>query len=257
MSSYDQTSMGGVGDVFLTTHWSLIKNVQSDDDKDGALIGVLLERYWKPIYCYLRRKGYDNEEAKDLTQDFFHEIVLNRKLVQKADPSKGRFRFFLLHALKQYLVSEKRKETAQTHIPRHKIVSLDVTNPPVLPQAIYESSPEDCYNYAWVSTLIDQVLSDVKTKCSEQVMETHWGVFHDRIVRPMLSNADAPSLTDICEKYGIDSEKKASNMIITVKRRFQVILRQYLRNTVTSEREVDDELQEIIRFLPKRAQHFQ
>ncbi len=95
MSSHDQTSMGGVGDVFLTTHWSLIKNIQSDDDKDGALIGVLLERYWKPIYCYLRRKGYYNEEAKDLTQDFFHEIVLNRKLVQKADPSKGRFRFFL------------------------------------------------------------------------------------------------------------------------------------------------------------------
>jgi hypothetical protein len=88
-------------------------------------------------------------------------------------------------------------------------------------------------------------------------METHWGVFHDRIVRPMLSNAAAPSLTDICEKYGIDSEKKASNMIITVKRRFQVMLRQYLRNTVASEREVDDELQEIIQFLPKSAQHFQ
>ena len=154
-------------------------------------------------------------------------------------------------------MSEKRKETAQTHIPRHKIVSLDVINPPVLPQPVCESSPEDCYNYVWVSTLIDRVLSDVRTKCSEQVMETHWRVFHDRIVRPMLNNAPAPSLTDICTEYGIDSEKKASNMLITVKRRFQVILRQYLRNTVASEREVDDELQEIIRFLPKSAQHFQ
>jgi RNA polymerase sigma-70 factor (ECF subfamily) len=257
MNQRDQTDMGGVGDVFLTTHWSLIDDIQSDGDKDRALIGLLLERYWKPIYCCLRRKGHDNEEAKDLTQDFFHEIVLNRKLVQKADSSKGRFRFFLLHALKQYLVSEKRKEAAQTHIPKHKIVSLDVANPPVLPQTVCESSPEDCYNYAWVSTLIDQVLSHVKTKCSEQVMETHWGVFHDRIVRPMLSNVATPSLTDLCKRYGIDSEKKASNMIITVKRRFQVILRQYLRNTVASEREVDDELQEIMRFLPKRAQHFQ
>jgi hypothetical protein len=73
----------------------------------------------------------------------------------------------------------------------------------------------------------------------------------------MLSNVATPSLTDLCKRYGIDSEKKASNMIITVKRRFQVILRQYLRNTVASEREVDDELQEIMRFLPKRAQHFQ
>jgi DNA-directed RNA polymerase specialized sigma24 family protein len=255
MNQRDQTDMGGVGDVFLTTHWSLIEDIQSDGDKDRALIGLLLERYWKPVYCCLRRKGHDNEEAKDLTQDFFHEIVLNRKLVQRADASKGRFRFFLLHALKQFLVSEKRKEAAQTHIPKHKIVSLDVAHPPVLPQTVCESSPEDCYNYVWVSTLIDQVLSDVETKCSEQVMETHWRVFHDRIVRPMLSNAAAPSLPDICEKYGIDSEKKASNMIITVKRRFQVILRQYLRNTVASEREVDDELQEIMQFLPKKAQH--
>ena len=178
MNQRDQTDMGGVGDVFLTTHWSLIEDIQSDGDKDRALIGLLLERYWKPIYCCLRRKGHDNEEAKDLTQDFFHEIVLNRQLVQKADSSKGRFRFFLLHALKQYLVSEKRKETAQTHIPRHKIVSLDVSNPPALPQAVYESSLEDCYNYAWVSTLIDQVLADLETQCSEQGMDTHWLVFH-------------------------------------------------------------------------------
>ena len=126
MNYRDQTDMGGIGEVFLTTHWSLIDNIQSDDDRKGALIGLLLEKYWKPIYCCLRRKGYGNEEAKDLTQDFFHKIVLNRELVQRADSSKGRFRFFLLHALKQYLVSEKRKETAKTRIPRHKIVSLDV-----------------------------------------------------------------------------------------------------------------------------------
>jgi RNA polymerase sigma-70 factor (ECF subfamily) len=257
MGYRDQTDMGGTGDAFLTTHWSMIENIQSQDDRDCALIGVLLDKYWKPVYCFLRRRGHNNEEAKDLTQGFFHEIVLNRKLIQKADISKGRFRSFLLFALKQYLMNETRRETAQIRIPKHKLVSLDVVDLPVLPQTVIASNPEDSYHYAWVSSLLDQVLSEVKATCLEQVMEMHWLLFNDRIVQPMLYSAAIPTLPKLCEKYGIESEKKVSNMIITVKRRFQTTLRRHLRNTVASDQEMDDELQEIMQFLPKRAQHSQ
>ena len=100
---------GGQRETFLTTHWSLIEDVKKQPDKDRALIGLLLKRYWKPVYCYLRRKGYDNEQAKDLTQGFFHEVVLNRHLLERADSKKGRFRTLLLHTLNQYLVDEYRK----------------------------------------------------------------------------------------------------------------------------------------------------
>jgi hypothetical protein len=110
MQGHDHTDMGGAGRVFLTTHWSLIEDVKKRPDEDRALIGLLLERYWKPVYCYLRQKGYDNEQAKDLTQGFFHEIVLNLNLVQRADQSKGRFRSFLLYALNEYLMNERRSE---------------------------------------------------------------------------------------------------------------------------------------------------
>ena len=251
------TDMGGVGGAFLTTHWSLIEDVKKQPDQDCALIGLLLERYWKPVYCYLRRKGYDNEQAKDLTQGFFHEIVLNLNLFGRADQSKGRFRSFLLYALNQYLMNEKRRETAQKNIPKHKIVSLDAIGPPSLPQTIIESNPEDSYHYAWVSAMLDQVLSDVKHAYCEQGMETHWSIFSERVVEPMLSSAAPPSLTAICDKYGIESEKKASNMIVTVKRRFQSALKQYIRSTVASESQMADELKEILKFLPKKAQHFQ
>ncbi len=67
MKHEDKTDMGGVRESFLTTHWSLIEGIKHHQDKDQALIGLLLERYWKPVYCYLKRKGYRNEEAKDLT----------------------------------------------------------------------------------------------------------------------------------------------------------------------------------------------
>jgi RNA polymerase sigma-70 factor (ECF subfamily) len=119
MKHHDQTNMGGKIEAFLTTHWSLIEHIQSDEDKDQALIGLLFERYWKSVYCYLRRKGYDNEQAKDLTQGFFHEIVLNRNLLQRADQTKGRFRAFLLHALDQYLINEKTRERAKKRCRGH------------------------------------------------------------------------------------------------------------------------------------------
>ena len=118
--------MGGIRESFLTTHWSLIEGIKQHQDKDQALISLLLERYWKPVYCYLRRKGYPNEEAKDLTQGFFHEIVLNRHLLERADSERGRFRTLLLHTLNQYLIDEHRKENAQKHIPKDKLVRWDI-----------------------------------------------------------------------------------------------------------------------------------
>jgi len=79
MSHDDQTEMGGGQVRFLTTHWSIIEAVASDEkDNNRVLIGSLLKRYWKPVYCYLRRHGYGNEEAKDLTQAFFLEVVMYR-----------------------------------------------------------------------------------------------------------------------------------------------------------------------------------
>ena len=83
----DRTDIGGERETFLTTHWSMIQGVKAQEDKDRALIGLLLERYWKPVYCCLRRKGYGNEEAIDLTQGLFHDVVLNRRLAERADSS--------------------------------------------------------------------------------------------------------------------------------------------------------------------------
>jgi RNA polymerase sigma-70 factor (ECF subfamily) len=253
---YDQTDIGGAGGVFLTTHWSLIEDIKLKEDKDRALIGLLLQRYWKPVYCYLRRKGYDNEQAKDLTQDFFNEVVLNRNLVKRADQCKGRFRTFLLHALNQYLINVRNAENVAKHIPADKLVSLEIIDPVGVSGAISKLSPEDSYNYAWLSSLLDQILSEVQRQCYEDGMEIHWKIFHDHVVKSILENAEPYSLVQICEKYGIEDQKKASNMNITVKRRFQSTLKRYIRDTVTSENQVDEELEEIMRFFSERGAAF-
>jgi RNA polymerase sigma-70 factor (ECF subfamily) len=240
--------MGGVGEAFLTTHWSLIEKAQSHEEGNRALIGLLLNKYWKPVYCYLRRKGYHNEQAKDLTQGFFHEVVLGRGLIQKADQSKGRFRPYLLLALNRYIINVREEETAQKRVPQDRLVSLDLIDPPDLPPSVIQSAPEDAFNYAWVSALLEQVLDEVQAKCGERDLMLHWQVFRDRIVRPILNRTEPLSMKAICARYGIEETIKASNMITTVKRLFQTVLKQHVRNSVMSDEDTADEMAQIKRF---------
>jgi DNA-directed RNA polymerase specialized sigma24 family protein len=243
--------MGGLRETFLTTHWSLIEGVQKQQGPDHALIGLLLARYWKPVYCYLRRKGFGNEPAKDLTQGFFHEVVLNRHLVERADPAKGSFRSLLLHSLRQYVIDERRKETALRQIPREKLVSLDLADPPELPDVAQALDPEQTFNYAWKADLLERVLREVKDNYVNRGMETHWRLFHNRVLQPVLQDCRPLSLKEICTEHGIESEARASHMLDTVKRRFHEVLRQHVRQTVASNEDVEEELGEIIKFLKK------
>lgn len=247
--------MGGVGEVFLTTHWSLVEDICTDKaDKSRALIELLLIRYWKPVYCYLRRQGYPNEAAKDLTQGFFHEVVLSRNLIQKADQTKGRFRSFLLTALNRYLINTQEKQSARKRAPRGKLVSFDFASMADSPQVMTTLTPEDTFTYVWVSALLEQVLKDVETGCKADGKAVHWEVFRDRVLRPVMKGGEAPCMEGICRKYGIQDPIKASNMVVTVKRRFRTALAKRLRDSVMSDEEAEAELQEIKRFLPRLAQ---
>lgn len=249
--------MGGTQDAFVTTHWSLVDSIDTSDgsDKSRALVELLLKRYWKPVYCYLRRKGYDNEQAKDLTQGFFHEVVLGRQLIERADRSKGRFRSYLLAALNNYISAVRAAETAQKRMPEGGLISLDMTDPPDFRRVAGDYTPEESFDYAWVSALLEQVLEDVETTCYKEDRTVHWRVFRERVLAPIMDGVDPPSLSEICHKYDIAGPRIASNMIITVKRCFQTILREHLRRTVTSDAQIEDELAEISKFLPQMAQH--
>jgi RNA polymerase sigma-70 factor (ECF subfamily) len=257
MRAEDKTDIGGIQEAFLTTHWSLVDSIDTsnDADKNRGLVGLLLKRYWKPAYCYLRRKGYDNEEAKDLTQGFFHEVVLGRQLIEKADRSKGRFRSYLLVALNNYISTVHAAQTAQKRMPEGRLIPLDMTDPPDFCRVVRGYTPEESFDYVWVSALLEQVLEDVETTCCGEGKTVHWRVFRERVLAPITNGTDPPSLGEICHKYDIESPRVASNMIITIKRRFQAILRKHLSETVTSDSEIEDELAEISRFLPQMAQY--
>jgi RNA polymerase sigma-70 factor (ECF subfamily) len=255
MGHKDFTDMGGGQVAFLTTHWSLIEAAATEDqDASRVLIGSLLRQYWKPVYCYLRRQGYGNEEAKDLTQAFLHEVVLGRDLFQRADRSQGRFRSFLLAALKTFLMSVHDKELAQKRIPKGKLIPMEAVDESGLKAACTQQTPEDSFNCAWVSALLEQVLNEVKSGCYEDGKTLAWHLFRERVLDPIMNRADPPAMDELCHKYRVKDPMTASNLIVTVKRRFRTALRKHLRGLVTTDEEVDVELSEIFRFLPRMAQ---
>jgi len=246
--------MGGLRQKFLTTHWSLVEDIKKQGDKERVLIGLLLERYWKPVYCYLRRKDHDNERVKDLTQGFFHEVVLDRDLINRADPSKGSFRSLLLHALNHYVIDEQRKDCARKRIPKDKLVPLDIADSPALPEIVDELDPEETFNYAWKADLLERTLSTVKESYIRQGMKNHWNVFRDRLLQPLLGNQELVPLRQICRQYNIEDQATASHMLETVKRRFRNVLREQVHQTVLTGRVVEEELKEILKFFKKRSE---
>lgn len=238
----DQTAIGGTNRELLTTHWSLIEDIQSVEQNDEALIGLLLQQYWKPTYCYLRKRGYDNEQAKDLTQGFFQEIVLGRELIRRAHRDKGSFRQLLLTALGYYLRSKHRKDVARKRRPTGKRIALDEINPDALERPVQQLTAEESFNYAWLASLLERALAAVEADCQAHGLEAHWAIFRDRILDPILNETAPPSLKDIGPRHGVAEPEKASNMIITVNRRLQTTLRRCFREYLASDVMVDEEV---------------
>lgn len=238
--------------MFQTTCWLDIHDAQmSSEAQQRIAIETLLKTYWKPVYCYLRRKGYANETAKDLTQDFFHKVVLERKLIQLADQNKGRFRTFLLTALDHCVANIYHKNKANKRSPKGRLVrfgELDGQNEPEIPEGI---TPDEAFHYTWASDLLDEVLAEVQGYFCSSGKEVYWQVFEEKVLDAIFGSSVSLPMSEICLKHDIESESTASNMIVTVKRRFKAVLKSQLRRFVSSEAEVIDEFNELLNILSK------
>lgn len=248
----DKTRMGGTGNVFRTTCWVDVRKLKASNEvQKKIIVNNLVVKYWKPVYCYLRHKGYANEKAKDLTQGFFYDVILGQDLIEKADQSKGRFRTFLLTALSRYALNETRNENAQKRKPKEGFVHLDQLETYDLPEISTQGTADDIFNYTWASNLLDEVVSQIEDEYRGSGKEKHWKVFEEKVINPIFNNTPPPPLAEICKKHHIRSESNASNMLVTVKRRFRVILQRHLQHFANSETGAVDEFNDLLKILSK------
>jgi len=249
----DRTEIGGPDGAFRTTQWTQLLDARTlDEGRRRDALGAVMARYWKPVYVYLRRKGRSNEAAKDLTQGFFEQVVLGRELVQQADQAKGRFRTFLMTALDRYVTSVHRAETARKRAPAGGMVHLDGVEAPERLEPSHHATAEEAFAYSWASELLDEVLEAVAADCRRAGQQTHWQVFFATVVQPIQTGEPAPTMADLCRQFGIRSEAKASNMNVTVKRRFKAVLRARVRPHVEADDQVDQEIRELMAILASK-----
>jgi hypothetical protein len=225
----DHTSLGGAGRQFPPTEWTkLLKGSRNE-----AVLAELYQKYWKPIYCYLRSMGFGNEHAKDLVQGFFTEKVLGQELAQKADREKGRFRNFLLRAVHNYAVSVQRADRPYQ--------SFDDDGERVSPRC----DPATEFDRAWADDLLREVLEELELECRQRGKLAHWCIFRDWLLEPEPGH-DGQRMDGLCVKHGIADAATAYHMIENVKRRFRVMLRDRLRSLAGSEEEIEAEIHEFI-----------
>jgi len=245
-----RTSIAGESGKFQPTRWTQIVALSTQDtEKHQKLLGELLSQYWKPIYCYIRRKGNPSQTAEDLTQSFIEDVILGRELISQADKNKGRFRTFVLTSLERYLHDVHQKDNAVKRSPKGQRIPIDISeiSDSLLDQ--HGQSPEELFNYSLASEILTQVLSEIEMLYLNEDKEIYWHIFEEKVINPLLEGCESASNTEICSKYNIKDETTVSNMIVTVKRRFKTTMRNCLRELVLSDSEVDEELDEIFRIL--------
>ena len=240
MSKFDSdTGMGGLNGRFTTTKWTMILNPAQRE----TIQAELCTKYWKPLYHYLRCKGFTNAESKDLVQGFFTEKVLGREFIQKSDRTRGKFRSFLLVAIKNYAIDIQKKDTLLQVLPEKTEDSVGI------------GDPEAEFNRAWADDLLQEVLKELETECYKRGKNAHWGLFHEWLLEPHVDK-DQTRMSNICTKYHISDAPKAYNMISNIKKRFRAILRDHLRLLADSEEEVDDEIRKFISIFSRNPTRF-
>lgn len=230
------------------TDWSLIGMAVDDGDASAKAMEVISRRYWPVVYGYARASGCDGHEASDITQGFMCDVVLGGKLLSTADPARGRFRSLLRTAVRRYIIDQRRKRYGRGDRRRE----VEAAGGEAKPQTAGEEvAPEVMFDAQWATALITRVLQNVRRHFIAQCEEAHWEVFVGRVVRPMLFNEPATPYAALVEQHDLADAAQASNMMITVKRRFARELRAEVGQTVSDPTDVDGELKELMGILER------
>jgi hypothetical protein len=227
---YDHTSLGGNARAFPLTEWTKILSCPHPE----AVLAELCQKYWKPVYCYLRGMGFGNEQAKDLTQGFFTEKVLSEGILERADPKRGQFRSLLLRAVHNFAISARRVERC------HQTLGEGQES------ASPDRDAEAAFDRAWADGLLQEVLGELELECTTRRKLTHWHLFRDWLLEPGPGDQGGRQMTEICLKYGVADPSAAYHMVENLKRRFRAILRDRLAQQIGTEEGTEEELHRFI-----------
>ncbi|HMF80711.1 MAG TPA: hypothetical protein VK562_04850, partial [Candidatus Acidoferrum sp.] len=164
LSAIGSATLGQHGGVaFTTTHWSVVLEAQGESPAAQEALEKLCRTYWRPIFAFLRRQGRPPEEAEDITQGFFAQL-LERRSLDAVRKEKGRLRSYLLGALKYFLADEQRRAMAIKRGKGQRLISLEElrADERIDMEPSDPMTAEMIYERRWALTVLEQVLSRLK-----------------------------------------------------------------------------------------------
>ena len=235
-SDPSSTSDGG---RFTTTCWTVIVQARDQGSPQAhQALAELCRAYWYPLYVFLRRRGYQPDQAEDLTQGFFADL-LSRDFFKTVDPAKGRFRTFLLASLEHFLANRRDWERRVKRGGKVHHVSIDLRNAEgrYLREPAHEATPERLFERRWTLTLLDHVLD--RLEC-EMILKGKGGLFER--LKPALMGAHDEATYALVGKDLGKTESAIRVDACRLRKRFRALMYEEIARTVADPSQVDDEI---------------
>jgi RNA polymerase sigma-70 factor (ECF subfamily) len=228
--------------AFVTTHWSLVVSAGGNETTHARnALEQLCRAYWFPIYAFVRRQGQNPHDAQDLTQEFFARLLEKNQLAG-VDRNRGRFRSFLLAALKHFLANEWHKARAQKRGGGQVPIPIDASTAESkcgIDPADHLTA-EKIYERRWALTLLDQVLHRLRDEYARDGKEN---LFEQ--LKPTLTEASrSVRYAEIAAQLGT-SEGAVKVAVHRLRQRYREVLRAEIADTVASPGEVEDEIRNL------------
>jgi RNA polymerase sigma-70 factor (ECF subfamily) len=238
-------SLSGSG-RFATTHWSVVLRAgrpKAPGYQDA--LQSLCRSYWFPLYVYLRRQGYNNQRAEDYTQAFFCRI-LEKKVLSMADSKRGKFRSFLLSALKNFLLDEYDRANAQKRGGGRKILSIDFKGAEnqYSMEPADSLTPEKLFDKSWALTVLDRTMTRLKTELTSQNKQQ----FFEHLKIYLTTGKDTIPYRDKAAQMNM-TEGNVRTAVHRLRRRYRKLLRDEIAQTVTAEDQIDEEIDDLFNAL--------
>jgi RNA polymerase sigma-70 factor (ECF subfamily) len=225
--------------VFATTRWSLIATARPGAPDAREALAALCHVYWGPLYAYIRRRGHSHEQAQDLTQDFFADL-LARDSLEGVDPARGRFRSFLLAACRNFLSNQHDREQALKCGGGRRVLSLDFADAErrYAAEPAHEQTPERLFERRRALALLDHVLGRLR----EEYAGAGKRELFERLKGSIVGAGEAHAQTA--------AELGMSEVAVhRLRGRCRELLREEIARTV-DDAEINDEVRGILRQLP-------
>jgi RNA polymerase sigma factor (sigma-70 family) len=237
----DDSSPAGA-ERFGLTHWSVVLAAGSGDSSHARVaLEKLCRTYWFPIYAFVRRQGHRPHDAQDLTQEFFARLLEKGSLAD-VDRSKGRFRSFLLGALKHFLANEWDKARAKKRGGGQVLIPIDIQSAETSGgfEPADNITAETIFERRWALTLLDQVLRRLR----EEFVRDGKEKLFDELKLTLTEASRSVRYADIAVRLGA-SEGAVKVAVHRMRQRYRELLRAEIADTVASPAEIDDEIRNL------------